>query len=77
MQKIQEHLEVHTMRKIMFIIFAVMLLAITGCAAEEKAVKTDDAGTSASIAEADDIAGIEDAQADKEVSDAESSLDSW
>lgn len=70
------------MKKILFIIFAVLLIAIAGCAVKEKAAGGDkaeaiDSGTTASISETDDISSIEDTQAEKELDNVSSSLSDW
>jgi hypothetical protein len=71
------------MRKILFIFFIVMVIMVAGCAVKEQEAEVSetpseiDTGTSASISEADDIAEIEDTEADAELEDAGNSLIDW
>lgn len=63
-------------KKVLFIIFVVLLIA--GCKPVEKPAEvTPEEATGQSISEADDITGIEDAEAEQELDEMGSLLGDW
>jgi uncharacterized lipoprotein len=73
------------MNRLVFIIFAVMIIALAGCSVNKQAVseqqsqpaQSSDQATSAAISETEGIEQLQDPDAEKQLDDAGNSLSNW